>query len=115
MGIARARGGAGEALAAAYLELVGFEIVERNHRIAGVEVDLVAQDDRALVLVEVKFRGRTDYGGAAASLAAKQRERLLRAASVAAARGAAVRVDVVAIERVEDGAILRHFRNALAE
>jgi uncharacterized protein (TIGR00252 family) len=115
MGIARNRGGAGEALAAAYLELAGCEVLERNTKIAGIEVDLMVRDDRTLVLVEVKFRGRADYGGAASSITGKQRERLLRAATVAAAKGAAVRVDVVAIERNQDGAVVRHYRNALSE
>jgi uncharacterized protein (TIGR00252 family) len=108
-----ARGRAGEALAAAFLTLVGFRIVERNPRIAGVEVDLVADDRGVTVLVEVKARSRSDFGGAAAAVDARKRERL-RHAAAAAARGArGVRIDVVAVELEADGARVRHYRNAV--
>lgn len=113
MGIARSHGEAGESLAAAYLALAGLEVRGRNVRLAGVEVDLVADDGRARVLVEVKFRSRADYGGAALAVDAAKRARLWRAASALAAEGRPVRVDVVAIERREDGLVLRHYRNAL--
>ena len=39
------RGHAGEALAAAYLALVGFRVVERNLRIAGVHLLQPKEDD----------------------------------------------------------------------
>jgi putative endonuclease len=65
MGVAGARGRAGEALAAAYLELRGCVIRARNVRLAGVEVDMLVEEGRTLVLVEVKTRTRGDYGGAA--------------------------------------------------
>ena len=60
----RLTGDAGERLAAAYLELAGCTVLERNRRLAGVEVDLIAGEGATRVLVEVKFRGRSDYGGA---------------------------------------------------
>jgi putative endonuclease len=108
-----ARGRAGEALAAAYLALAGLRVVDRNPRIAGVEVDLVAEDRGVTVLVEVKARSRSDFGGAAHAVDARKRERLRRAA-LAAARGArGVRVDVVTVELEADGARLRHYRNAV--
>jgi putative endonuclease len=113
MGVARSRGSAAEALAAAYLDLTGCRVVERNVRVGGVEIDVVALDGETRVLVEVKYRGRADFGGAAAALDWRQRDRLLRAAAVMAARGERVRVDVVAIETEEHGAILRHYRHAV--
>lgn len=114
MGITQSRGVAGEALAAAYLELVGFEIQQRNVRLAGVEVDLVATDGRSRVLVEVKVRGRRDYGGAALAVDHLKRLRLLKAARVLSC-DSAVRIDVVAVEVTEDGATVRHYRNAITE
>jgi putative endonuclease len=114
MGRTQVRGAAGEALAAAYLELVGFTIERRNARIAGVEVDLVARDGPAQVLVEVKLRGRLDYGGAALAIDRSKRDRLIQAGRFLAAAGV-VRIDVVAVEQSEDGAVVRHFRNAITE
>jgi putative endonuclease len=114
MGIAKQRGEAGEALAAAYLELTGCRVLARNTRLAGVEVDLVVEDGRCHVIVEVKVRNRSDYGGAALAVDRVQQSRLERAARVLAREGAdAIRIDVVAVELEEDGARLRHYRNAV--
>jgi putative endonuclease len=116
VGSAKTRGDGGEALAAAYLELVGIRTRARNHRVAGVEVDLIALDGATHVVVEVKLRGRVDYGGAALAVDRAKRERLMRAARAIGANGAArVRIDVVAIELEADGLSLRHYRNAVAE
>lgn len=116
MGMAQQHGRAGEDLAAAYLELAGCRVLERNVRIGGVEVDLVADDRGAHVLVEVKFRGRSDFGGAAMAVDRAKRERLRRAAGATLHAGARrVRVDVVAVEMNPEGAVVRHYRDALAE
>lgn len=114
MGTARAHGLAGEALAAAYLELIGWKELERNPRIGGVEVDLVALEGATRVLVEVKYRGRVDFGGAALAVDRGKRDRLRRAALALEARGVRwVRIDVLAMELTDDGLRLRHFRNAV--
>lgn len=115
MGIARKRGIAGEQLAACYFELIGCPVVARNVRLAGVEVDLVVDDGGTRVLVEVKTRGRDDYGGAALAVDARKRERLLRAARTLTRDQAAVRIDVIALETSSDGAVLRHYRGAITE
>lgn len=116
MGLAQRRGAAGEALAAAYLELAGCEVVARNVRLHGVEVDLIVMDGAARVLVEVKCRNRSDYGGAAAAVDAAQRRRLVRAAlELERSHTGPTRIDVVAIELLGDGATVRHYRNAVAE
>lgn len=107
------RGRAGEALVAAYLELLGWRVVGRNRRLAGVEVDLVADDRGSRVLVEVKYRGRRDYGGAALAVDRLKRARLRRAAWALGPEGA--RVDVVAVELVEGGARIAHYRNAVTD
>lgn len=114
MGTAQRNGRAGEVLAAAYLELAGCRVVERNVRLAGVEVDLVADDGGTRVVIEVKLRGRTDYGGAVAAIDRGKRERLMRAARTLAG-GRAVRIDVIAIDLSAEGLELRHYRNAVTE
>ena len=115
MGVAQDRGRAGEALAAAYLELVGCRCVARNVRLGGVEVDLVVDDGPARVVVEVRLRSREDYGGAAATLDGRKRDRLVRAASALEQQGARYpRVDVIAIDLCATGAMLTHHRNAVS-
>ncbi len=115
MGMAQRRGRAGEALAAAYFELLGCEVVGRNLRLAGVEVDLVVADGATRVLVEVKLRGRADFGGAARAVDVRKRERLKRAARTLEADGAPLRIDVVALEPLDEGLALRHYRNAITD
>ena len=110
------RGSAGEALAAAYLELVGYVVESRNTHLGGVEVDLIATDGSIRVLVEVKLRSRSDYGGAALAVDRAKRERLRRAALTPVRNDPRpVRIDVIAIEPGANGAIIHHYRNAVTE
>ncbi len=46
----------GEQIAADYLQAGSFLILERNKRIHGIEVDIIAKDGNELVFVEVKTR-----------------------------------------------------------
>jgi putative endonuclease len=52
----RRLGARGEELAARHLEARGFELVERNFRTRYGELDIVARDERFLVVCEVKTR-----------------------------------------------------------
>ncbi|MCD6118504.1 YraN family protein [bacterium] len=49
-------GALGEDVAAAHLKELGFSIIERNLRIRGGELDIVALEDDTLAVVEVKTR-----------------------------------------------------------
>jgi len=116
MGLANARGRAGEALAIAYLELAGCRVTARNVRLAGVEVDVLARDGPTQVVVEVKYRGRPDYGGAAGAIDHAKRARLVRAAHALQRGGERrVRIDVVAVDLSPEGATVRHFRSAVTD
>src|SRR5262249_10384667 len=113
MGLARRHGAAAEDLAAAYVALLGWQLDSRNTRLGGVEIDLVARDGRTIVLIEVKYRTRTDFGGADAAIDARKRERLRRAALAASGDRSDVRIDVVSVEPSADGLVLTHHRNAV--
>jgi putative endonuclease len=116
MGTSQDRGRAGEALAAAYLELVGCRTVARNVRLGGVEVDLVVDDGPARVVVEVRVRSRADFGGAAATLDRVKQARLRRAAQALEQLGVAEpRIDVVAVDLGPDTATIVHHRNAVTD
>ena len=52
----RKKGSEYEALAADYLQGIGYRIVERNFRCRSGEIDLIARDGEMLVFVEVKYR-----------------------------------------------------------
>lgn len=55
-------GNYGEDLAVKYLKDLGYKILERNYRIRGGEIDIVARDKEFLVFVEVKARWSHEYG-----------------------------------------------------
>jgi putative endonuclease len=77
---AKALGKLAEALAADYLLLRGLRLIERNYSWRLGEIDLILADGPALVFAEVRLRRNLDYGGAAASITAAKRQRILRAA-----------------------------------
>ena len=73
--------------ACGHLLAQGLRLVQRNYRVArgparrGGEIDLILHDrDGTLVFVEVRARTRACAGGAAASIAAAKRARILFAA-----------------------------------
>jgi putative endonuclease len=74
------RGQAAEAIAAEFLRRQGLAILHRNFRCRFGEIDLIARDGDAIVFVEVRMRGRSDFGGAAESITARKRGRLVKAA-----------------------------------
>lgn len=74
------RGEAAESLAAAFLQAQGLTITKRNYRCRFGEIDLVARDGKTLVFVEVRRRKSDDFGGAAESITAVKRARLIRTA-----------------------------------
>ena len=74
------RGSDAENLAAVFLQRAGLKIVARNYRCRFGEIDLIVRDGNTLVFVEVRMRTSDRYGGAAASITATKRAKLLRAA-----------------------------------
>lgn len=80
MGTTQAIGAAAEQRAAQFLAARGLAVVARNFRVRGGEIDLVCRDGGATVFVEVRSRAGSGFGGAAASITAAKRSRLVIAA-----------------------------------
>jgi putative endonuclease len=49
-------GALGESLVTAYVQKQGFSIVEKNYRIAGGEIDIIARHNNLYIFIEVKTR-----------------------------------------------------------
>ena len=73
-------GHAAEEIAAIYLARHGLKVVSRNYRVRGGEIDLICEDKKALVFVEVRLRSTNNFGGAAASITQGKQRRLILAA-----------------------------------
>ena len=100
----RKQGNKAEALACDYLHSKNLRLLEKNYTTRAGEVDLIMRDNNdadTLVFVEVRFRKNTDFGGAAASVTSKKRQRIIKAALAYQQQNApqsSMRFDVVAIE-----------------
>lgn len=64
MASTREIGELGERIAESFLRLKGYEILRRNYRFAGREIDLLVRKDRRLIAVEVKLRRGERFGRA---------------------------------------------------
>ncbi|MDR3359479.1 MAG: YraN family protein [Bifidobacteriaceae bacterium] len=106
----------GEAVAAAYLESLGWRVVDRNWRCPVGELDLVAAPEPGtVVFVEVKTRSGDHCGAPEAAVTPRKVARLRRLAGLwLAARpepAQAVRLDVIAVNiGGRRGRSLRHYR-----
>jgi putative endonuclease len=69
-----------EDLAALHLERRGATVLLRNYRRRLGELDLVARERDVLIIVEVRTRSSSRYGGAAASVDGCKQQRIIRAA-----------------------------------
>jgi len=78
----RARGAAVETAARDYLLAHGLAPVAANVNFRLGELDLVMRDGDTLAFIEVRYRGRDDYGGGAESIDWRKRRRLVRAAQL---------------------------------
>lgn len=117
---AQLAGDAAEGLVCDLLARAGWRILGRNVRVGRSELDLVAVDPvgRALVIVEVRWRSRRDYGLAEETVDRRKLARLRSAAFALVDRGSlpdgttlpplSIRFDLIV---VEPGARVRHHRN----
>jgi putative endonuclease len=111
------KGSEAEQLAAAFLLRQGLQLVETNYRCRFGEIDLVCNDRKTLVFVEVRLRGCEAYGGAAASITASKQHKLVLTARHYLQRlrtSPACRFDVVLLRSLRDNDI-EWIRNAFGE
>lgn len=101
----KSKGDAAEDAALAHLQVAGLKLLQRNYRTpgrGGGEIDLIMRDtDDTLVFVEVRQRAGAWFGGAAASISATKRHRIVFAAKyylLRLTRMPACRFDVVLVE-----------------
>lgn len=91
----------GENLAKRHLEKLGYTILAQNYRIRLGEIDIVAEDSRTLVFVEVKTRTEMTHGGPLEAITPAKKRQLSKVALEYLGRygrhDSPARFDVVAI------------------
>jgi len=73
-------GARAEDLCAQLLQGAGLRLLARNWRCRHGEIDIIAEEGGTLVFAEVRMRSSSGFGGAAESVTAAKRARLLAAA-----------------------------------
>lgn len=109
-------GARGEAVAAEFLARRGMELLKKNLRAPGGELDLVMRDGDEVVFVEVKTRTSEAFGSAAAAITHRKCEKMLVAAEwwfgqQQLKNVPEYRIDVVTVEVRGDRCRCEHFKN----
>ncbi|HBD12423.1 MAG TPA: YraN family protein [Porticoccaceae bacterium] len=74
------RGAVAEQRACALAEASGLTIRARNYRTKLGEIDIIAEDKRTIVFIEVRLRRRGKFGSAGESITVNKQRRIIRAA-----------------------------------
>jgi len=105
----------GEQLAVDFLIKKGYNIIERNYRFDKAEVDIIAQQNDILAIIEVKTRSTTDFGNPQDFVKPKQIQRLVKAVDAYVIENnldVEVRFDIIAIVKEKNNFNIEHLENA---
>ncbi|TYA73985.1 YraN family protein [Seonamhaeicola marinus] len=105
----------GEQLAVDFLIKNNYDIIERNYRFNKAEVDIIAQKEDTLAIVEVKTRSTTDFGNPQDFVKPKQIKNLVKAVDEYVnvnALDVEVRFDIIAIVKENKGFRIEHLEDA---
>ena len=106
----------GERVAEKYLTQKGYVVVERNYRVHGGELDLIALDRRVVVFVEVKTRTGRGFGSPLEAVEFRKQQKMIRAAQYfLSAKGLHqrdARFDVVGVSWPGREPVVEHIENA---
>jgi putative endonuclease len=108
-------GNKGEKLAVDFLIKNGYIILDTNWRFQKAEVDIIAQKDEILAIVEVKTRSTTDFGNPQDFVNPKKIKLLVSAVDeyvISKDLNVEVRFDIIAIVHENKNFTLEHLENA---
>jgi len=112
------KGDVGEDVAASYLRQKGFEIIARNWRIAGGELDIVARKDNIIAFVEVKTAYNLRYGNPLEWVNKAKQRQIGKMASMwiekMQPQGCFFRFDVIALIKQDSGFSVCHVEDAFS-
>ncbi|KAF2079307.1 YraN family protein [Flavobacterium sharifuzzamanii] len=109
----------GEDLAAAHLEENGYSILERNFVIQKAEIDIIAQKDAVLAIVEVKTRSSLDFGSPQDFVKQKKIQLLIKAVNAYIndrekdfREDLEIRFDIIAVHKNGESFAIEHLTDA---
>lgn len=105
----------GEQLAVNFLLENSYDIIERNYRFDKAEVDIIAQKDNILAIIEVKTRSTIDFGNPQDFVKPGQIQRLVKAVDeyvTVNELDVEVRFDIIAIVKNGKNYEIEHLKDA---
>ena len=105
----------GEELAVEFLRKGGYEILETNWTFQKAEVDIIAQKENTLAIVEVKTRSSLDFGLPQDFVKPKKIQLLVKAVNeyvVSKNLDIEVRFDIIAIHKEGKSFVIEHLKDA---
>ena len=105
----------GEDLAVDYLIKANYEILERNYRFDKAEVDIIAQKNGFLAIIEVKTRSTVDFGNPQDFVKPKQIKNLVKAVNEYVIENDIedeIRFDIIGIVKKDSKFTIEHLKNA---
>lgn len=108
-------GNMGEQLAAEYLLRNGYKVLARNWRFQKAEIDIIAQKENLLAIVEVKTRNSAFFGDPQDFVTPSKVKLLVKAANeylISNSIDLETRFDIIAVLKNKNVEQIEHFENA---
>lgn len=111
----KSTGDKGEEEATKYLLKLGYNILERNLRLFCGEIDILAQDTKTIVIVEVKTVRGEGFGLAQDLVRYKKQQKLKLLARALSQQypTSTIRIDVIGIDYSDEEPKIEHIVNAV--
>ncbi|MEO8532508.1 MAG: YraN family protein [Flavobacterium sp.] len=105
----------GEELAVEFLQQNGYEILDRNWTFQKAEIDIIAQKDNILAVIEVKTRSSIDFGLPQDFVKPKKIQLLVKAVNAYINYREIdfeIRFDIIAIQKNKESFAIEHLTDA---
>lgn len=109
----------GEKKAAKFLQKKGYELIKRNYRTSGIEIDIIARKNNILCFVEVKTRKSENFGFPEEYVDFKKIKKLILGAKLFSTKKtyekSKIRFDVISIIYSNNKFKINHIKDAFEE
>lgn len=105
----------GEKMAVEFLQKNGYEILETNWTFQKAEIDIIAQKENTLAIVEVKTRSTLDFGLPQDFVKPKKIQLLVKAVNeyvISNDLDVEVRFDIIAVHKDGESFVIEHLIDA---
>ena len=105
----------GEELAVQFISKKGYTILERNWRFDKAEIDIIAQKEKIIRIIEVKTRNSSFFGDPQEFVSAAKIKLLVKAANeyiISNDLDLEVQFDIIAVLKNKNTTQIEHFENA---